>query len=129
MVELAALDIQKCPLDKLRCLRSTLDYIEAEIKRSIADTHNMASSGKSKTNLMAYYKNVGMYSNFNLVTDEAPIPPITSGDMRSLLTAVLIQAKPQHLATNLNYIEFYQHTLSPCDPLWYEASTLMQFNC
>lgn len=102
VVELAALDIQKCPLDKLRCLRSTIDYIEAEIKQSIADTHNMTSS------------------------DDAAIPPITSGDMVSLLTAVLIQAKPLHLASNLNYIEAYQQTLSPYDPLCMSLESFRQ---
>lgn len=40
--------------------------------------------------------------------------------MIPLLAAVLIQAKPLHLASNLHYIELYQQTLSPCDPLWYE---------
>lgn len=102
VVELAALDIQKCPLDKLRCLRSTLDYIEAEIKRIIAETHKMTSE------------------------DEAVIPPITSSDIVSLLAAVLIQAKPLHLATNLYYVESYQQTLNPCDPLCTSLETFQK---
>jgi hypothetical protein len=44
VVELASLDSLNCPIDKLTCLRTTLDLILAELKGAIVDAHSVFSS-------------------------------------------------------------------------------------
>jgi hypothetical protein len=44
VVELASLDGLNCPIDKLSCLRTTLDLILAELKGAIVDAHSVLSS-------------------------------------------------------------------------------------
>jgi hypothetical protein len=44
VVELASLDSLNCPVDKLTCLRTTLDLILAELKGAIVDAHSVVSS-------------------------------------------------------------------------------------
>jgi hypothetical protein len=44
VVELASLDSLNCPVDKLYCLRTTLDLILAELKGAIVDAHSVLPS-------------------------------------------------------------------------------------
>ncbi|XP_023721770.1 ankyrin repeat domain-containing protein 27 isoform X2 [Cryptotermes secundus] len=90
VVELASLDSLNCPVDKLSCLRTTLDLILAELKGAIVDAHSVLSK-------------------------DSQMPTLMTDDLIPLLVTVIIQAKPLHMASNLYYMENFQWTLSPSD--------------
>ncbi|XP_021918868.1 uncharacterized protein LOC110829448 isoform X2 [Zootermopsis nevadensis] len=92
VVELASLDSLNCPIDKLTCLRTTLDLILAELKGAIVDAHSVLSK-------------------------DSRLPTLTTDDLIPLLVTVIIQAKPLHMASNLYYMENFQWTLSPNDAI------------
>jgi hypothetical protein len=56
VVELASLDSLNCPVDKLSCLRTTLDLILAELKGAIVDAHSVLSSEYCLNYLHIYVK-------------------------------------------------------------------------
>ncbi|PSN51356.1 hypothetical protein C0J52_07920 [Blattella germanica] len=90
VVELASLDSLNCPIDKLSCLRTTLDLILAELKGAIVDAHSVRSK-------------------------DSQLPTLSTDDLIPLLVTVIIQAKPLHMASNLYYMENFQWSLSPSD--------------
>ncbi|KAJ9579187.1 hypothetical protein L9F63_024706, partial [Diploptera punctata] len=92
VVELASLDSLNCPIDKLSCLRTTLDLILAELKGAIVDAQSVLSK-------------------------DSQLPTLTTDDLIPLLVTVIIQAKPLHMASNLYYMENFQWTLSPSDAI------------
>lgn len=102
VVELASIDRLTSPVDKLTCLRTTMDLIMAEIKGAIVDAHCVLPTG-----------------------NEPWSPPIrpTSDDLIPLLMGVLVQAKPLHLASNLFYMENFQWTLEPNNALSHSLVT------
>jgi hypothetical protein len=56
VVELASLDSLNCPVDKLYCLRTTLDLILAELKGAIVDAHSVLSSEYCVTYFYTFVK-------------------------------------------------------------------------
>jgi len=98
VVELASLDSLTCPVDKLYCIRTTLDLILAELKGAIVDAHSVLSK-------------------------ESQLPTLTTDDLIPLLVTVIIQAKPLHMASNLYYMENFQWTLSPSDAISFSLVT------
>ncbi|GFG37242.1 hypothetical protein Cfor_10937 [Coptotermes formosanus] len=98
VVELASLDSLNCPVDKLYCIRTTLDLILAELKGAIVDAHSVLSK-------------------------ESQLPTLTTDDLIPLLVTVIIQAKPLHMASNLYYMENFQWTLSPNDAISFSLVT------
>ncbi|XP_069679944.1 ankyrin repeat domain-containing protein 27-like isoform X2 [Periplaneta americana] len=98
VVELASLDSLNCPIDKLSCLRTTLDLILAELKGAIVDAHSVLSR-------------------------DSQLPTLTTDDLIPLLVTVIIQAKPLHMISNLYYMENFQWTLSPSDAISFSLVT------
>lgn len=98
VVELAALDNLQCPIEKLMCLKACLDLILAQVKGALVDFYSISDEGSG-------------------------LPPVASEDLISLLVAVLIQAKPLHLVSNIFYMEHLQWTLPPNDCLSYSLVT------
>jgi hypothetical protein len=98
VVELASLDSLTCPLDKLYCIRTTIDLILAELKGAIVDAQSVLSK-------------------------ESQLPTLTTDDLIPLLVTVIIQAKPLHMASNLYYMENFQWTLSPSDAISFSLVT------
>lgn len=92
VVELAALDSNVCPIDKLMCLQTTIDMIIAQLKTMLVDVYSHLSSD----------------CNVNM-------SDMVMSNLRPLLLSVIIQAKPLHMAANLAYIEKYQWSLQPND--------------
>ncbi|XP_067014979.2 ankyrin repeat domain-containing protein 27 [Anabrus simplex] len=90
VVELASLDSFNCPIDKLTCLRTTLELMLAEVKGAIVDAQS-------------------------LMAGDSHLPTLNTDDLIPLLESVIIQAKPLHMASNLFYVENFQWTLSPND--------------
>ncbi|KAF4522320.1 hypothetical protein B566_EDAN011321 [Ephemera danica] len=86
VVELAALDNLQCPIEKLTCLKSCLDFILAQVKGALVDFYSLSDEGSD-------------------------LPSVASGDLISLLVAVLIQAKPLHLVSNIFYMEHLHYSL------------------
>ncbi|KAK7861943.1 hypothetical protein R5R35_006314 [Gryllus longicercus] len=98
VVELASLDSFTAPIDKLFCLRTTLDLILAEVKGAIIDAQSV------------------------LLTD-AELPSLSTDNLVPLLMSVIIQAKPLHMFSNLYYVEHFQWTLSPKDAMSFSVVT------
>lgn len=126
MVELASLDSLNCPIDKLSCLRTTLDLILAELKGAIVDAHSVLSSEhrvsylytlvKCKSNMQFIFFTV-IWCMFFSLAEDSQLPTLMTDDLIPLLVTVIIQAKPLHMASNLYYMENFQWTLSPSDAI------------
>ncbi|OWF38789.1 Ankyrin repeat domain-containing protein 27 [Mizuhopecten yessoensis] len=83
VVELANVDGLKTPLEKLHCLKTTIDCITETIMSHVIDTHNTSISLKSSQD----------------------IPRLTSDDLIPILVTVIAQSRCTHLASNMYYIE------------------------
>ncbi|XP_060078383.1 ankyrin repeat domain-containing protein 27-like [Ylistrum balloti] len=83
VVELATVDGLRTPLEKLHCLKATIDCITETIMSHVIDTHQ---------------------SSISLVPSQ-DIPRLTSDDLIPILVTVIAQARCTHLASNMFYIE------------------------
>ncbi|XP_006818092.2 ankyrin repeat domain-containing protein 27-like [Saccoglossus kowalevskii] len=95
VVELARLDGLYTPLEKLFCLKSTLDCISEE---------------------------VNYFAKDNVVAGNE-VPCIASDDLIPLLVTVLIQSKSTHLISNLYYIEHFHWATTSKDDLSFSLVT------
>ncbi|XP_070572550.1 ankyrin repeat domain-containing protein 27-like [Ptychodera flava] len=95
IVELANLDGLTTPLEKVSCLKATLDNISEEVNDSLRSN--------------------------SMPGDE--LPCLTSDDLISILITLLIQAKSRHLASNLYYMEHFHWSTSSKDDLSFSLVT------
>ncbi|KAK0080853.1 hypothetical protein PV325_013229 [Microctonus aethiopoides] len=107
IVELATLDARHDPLEKLICLKSTLDLIIAEIKGALADV---------ETKIESYEENdlIDMRNTINIIPTDDLIP---------LLIYVIVKSRPKRLITDLHYIQNFLWSVSPYDGLSYTIVT------
>ncbi|XP_069135097.1 ankyrin repeat domain-containing protein 27-like [Argopecten irradians] len=85
VVELANVDGLKTPLEKLHCLKTTIDCITDTIMSHVIDTHNSSVS----------------------LSPSQDIPRLTSDDLIPILVTVIAQSRCTHLASNMFYIETF----------------------
>ncbi|XP_012265046.2 ankyrin repeat domain-containing protein 27-like [Athalia rosae] len=102
VVELATLDAREGPLEKLLCLRSTLDLIIAQIKAAFAEVQTKTEKDKC-----------GDDSN----SISTPAQPLSTDCIVSLLLYVIIKSRPSKLVTDLHYIQHFLWSISPQDGL------------
>lgn len=98
VVELASLDAKMTPLEKLLCMRSTLEIMSEEIHESQSD-----KGARLK------------YSPEELY--------LTSDDLIPLLVCVIVHAKLPHIESNLYYIQNFSHHVPDKDMLGYTLVT------
>ncbi|XP_014204787.1 uncharacterized protein LOC106636793 [Copidosoma floridanum] len=103
IVELAAFASYRGPLEKLLCLKSTIDFIVAEIKGALADV-------ESKTDL---------YND----EDKASPSSLDTEDLILLLLFVIIKCRCERLYTDLYYLENFIWCVSPHDEYSYTIVT------
>ncbi|XP_012288173.1 uncharacterized protein LOC105703942 isoform X2 [Orussus abietinus] len=100
IVELATLDAREEPLQKLLCLRNTLDLIVAEVKGALADV-------KTKTDDNCE----NICSNYQPSSSKS----LSSDDLIPLLAYVIVKARPTRLMTDLHYVKNLLWSVSPHD--------------
>ncbi|XP_015592889.1 uncharacterized protein LOC107266676 isoform X2 [Cephus cinctus] len=107
IVELATLDAREGPLEKLLCLKSTLELIVAEIKGALADieTKNDEESADTKSSI-----------------ESLKYTPSTD-DLIPLVMYVIVKARPMRIVTDLHYINNFLWSISPHDGLSYSLIT------
>ncbi|XP_066293250.1 ankyrin repeat domain-containing protein 27-like [Branchiostoma lanceolatum] len=96
VVELATLDGLKTPLEKLSCLKRTLDSVNEEV-------------------------NIHLREHQDPTSDD--LPCLVSDDLILLLVPVLVQARCLHLPSNIFFIENLQWSLSSKDDLGFSLVT------
>ncbi|XP_019638416.1 PREDICTED: ankyrin repeat domain-containing protein 27-like [Branchiostoma belcheri] len=96
VVELATLDGLKTPLEKLSCLKRTLDSVNEEVNAHLRENQDPTSDD---------------------------LPCLVSDDLILLLVPVLVQARCLHLPSNVFYIENLQWSLSSKDDLGFSLVT------
>eukprot|EP00058_Branchiostoma_floridae_P026603 XP_002612094.1 hypothetical protein BRAFLDRAFT_130906 [Branchiostoma floridae] len=96
VVELATLDGLKTPLEKLSCLKRTLDSVNEEVNSHLRENQDPTSDD---------------------------LPCLVSDDLILLLVPVLVQARCLHLPSNIFYIENLQWSLSSKDDLGFSLVT------
>lgn len=80
VVELASLNSKTSPTEKLHCLKTTLKLLNRDIEHFLSETQSPVNCKKVN-------------------------PCITSDDLIPLLVGLIIQSRPQYLASNLSYIQ------------------------
>ncbi|XP_015113410.1 ankyrin repeat domain-containing protein 27 isoform X1 [Diachasma alloeum] len=113
IVEMATLDARQGPLEKLSCLKTTLDLIVAEIKGALADV---------ETRIESHEEN-------DLIGARRSIKVIPTDDLIPLLIYVIVKSRPRRLITDLHYIQNFLWSVSPYDGLSYAMVTFKAAIC
>ncbi|XP_065197261.1 uncharacterized protein LOC135828763 [Sycon ciliatum] len=100
MVELTALDSFTTPLEKLNCLKNTLELITHGVQKHM--TQDVLAQDKGR---------------------DGPAASLVSDDLIPILVTVIIQAKCNRLATNLYYVENFHWASSSKANLGYSLVT------
>ncbi|XP_054708392.1 putative uncharacterized protein DDB_G0284213 isoform X2 [Uloborus diversus] len=98
VVELASLNSRFSPVEKLNCLMTTLELLNQDIEQFLLETYHPVSYKKD-------------------------VPKLTSDDLIPLLVSVIVQARPQYLATNLYYIQNFCWEIPSIDKYSYGLVT------
>ena len=85
VVELSALDHHTTPLDRMTCIYDTVQQIGAHIRQAVLDTH--ADSDDVR------------------IPDDLAYP--NDREMVLLLATVIVQSRPKHLLSTLNYADLF----------------------
>lgn len=103
VVELSALDQRTTPLDRMTCIYDTVQQVGVHIRQAVLDTHadsyEMTSIKLIKLNLL------GHQINLLTVPDDLCYP--NDREMVLLLATVIVQARPRHLLSTLNYADLF----------------------
>ena len=103
VVELSALDHHTTPLDRMTCIYDTVQQIGAHIRQAVLDTHADSDDIRSK---YLHLTSFGMLKlTFCLVPDDLAYP--NDREMVLLLATVIVQSRPKHLLSTLNYADIF----------------------
>lgn len=113
IVELATLDARQGPLEKLSCLKTTLDLLVAEIKGALADVETRIES----------------FDDNDMINARRSIKAVCTDDLIPILVYVIVKSRPRRLITDLHYIQNFLWSVSPYDGLSYAMVTFKAAIC
>ena len=89
VVELSSLDMRTTPLDRLTCIYDTVQQIKTHLREAVLEARADSDSAE--------------------VPEDLPVP--TESDLVLLLASVIVQARPLHLMSTLNYADLFAWTV------------------
>ena len=105
VIELAALDMRTTPLDRLTCIYDTVEQVKVHLKQALLESRG-DEIGEDSGDVML------------------PIP--VEREMIMLLASVVVQARPCHMLSTLNYADMFAWTV-PTDMMYVSLEPYLNF--